>query len=128
MTYWPHKFLFSISDSFDYFIVSEQPDILSLMSTESYSICYPHWATSWHSRTLLIDQIKLCKEYFFLSNMSIPNTLRLYQSESCFISSPLTVCSNRVDLASFKPYPLFSTQTHLIFSPQFSVFFPLLLF
>ena len=49
--------------------------------------------------------------------------LRLYQSESCFISSPLTVCSNRVDLASFKPYPLFSTQTHLIFSPQFSVFY-----
>ena len=49
--------------------------------------------------------------------------LRLYQSESCFISSPLAVCSNRVDLASFKPYPLFSTQTHLIFSPQFSVFY-----
>lgn len=39
MTYWLHTFLFSISDSFDYFTVSEQPDILSLMSTESYSIC-----------------------------------------------------------------------------------------
>ena len=50
--------------------------------------------------------------------------LRLYQSESCFISWPLTVSSNRVDLASFKSYPLFSTQTHLIFSPWFAGFPP----
>lgn len=34
MTYWLHIFLFNISDSFDYFIVSEKPDSLSLMSTE----------------------------------------------------------------------------------------------
>lgn len=39
MTYWLHIFLFNISDSFDYFIVSEKPHILPLMSTESYSIC-----------------------------------------------------------------------------------------
>ena len=94
------------------------------MSTESYSIDQ-HWATSWHSRTLLIGQIKLCKEYFFLSNMSIPNTLRLYQSESCFISSPLTVSSNRGRLSLFQVLPsLQHTNTFNFFSSDCWVFPP----
>ena len=111
-----------------HFIASEQPDILSLMSTESYSIDQ-HGATSWHSRTLLIGQIKLCKEYFFLSNMSIPNTLRLYQSESCFISSPLTVSSNRGRLSLFQVLPsLQHTNTFNFFSSDCWVFPPLSLY